>query len=372
MASLLDALLGRPAQSIDELNGSKLGQIAQRFKYANNPVGTETNHQIGLGPVDRLMEVAQSPQVQNMVQIGSGMGDGGGVGMIRAYHGSPHMFDRFDLSKIGTGEGAQAYGHGLYFAGNEGVARGYRDALAPVRVIDQGGRPVLDAWTPIAKAAQDAGAQFGAPLVQANKIADQVHRGLMDGDSLAHMRKFVAQSDWEPAERAMWEASLKTAEPWAAQRNGHMYEVNINAEPGQLLDWDKPLAQQPAGVRDVLRQIAPNIEAMNGREGMRNIPLPNGGIMPPPPPTLPPLGGRAIGELYPAIERTLGAPTASQTLRDAGIPGIQYLDAGSRGAGEGSRNYVIFDDKLIDILRRYAFPGMVATGAMAAVPGESQ
>ena len=40
-------------------------------------------------------------------------------------------------------------------------------------------------------------------------------------------------------------------------------------------------------------------------------------------------------------------------LRDAGIPGIKYLDQGSRAAGEGSRNYVMFDDKLIDILRKY-------------------
>jgi len=49
---------------------------------------------------------------------------------IRAYHGSPHTFDRFDLSKIGTGEGAQAYGHGLYFAENEGVARSYKTTLS--------------------------------------------------------------------------------------------------------------------------------------------------------------------------------------------------------------------------------------------------
>jgi hypothetical protein len=49
---------------------------------------------------------------------------------IRAYHGSPHSFDQFSLDKIGTGEGAQAYGHGLYFAGSEDVARWYRDALA--------------------------------------------------------------------------------------------------------------------------------------------------------------------------------------------------------------------------------------------------
>ena len=49
---------------------------------------------------------------------------------IVAYHGSPHSFDQFDTSKIGTGEGAQAYGHGLYFAGNEGVAQAYRKNLA--------------------------------------------------------------------------------------------------------------------------------------------------------------------------------------------------------------------------------------------------
>src|ERR1700693_641898 len=50
-------------------------------------------------------------------------------GIVRAYHGSPHDFERFDVSKVGTGEGAQAYGHGLYFAENERVARGYRDEL---------------------------------------------------------------------------------------------------------------------------------------------------------------------------------------------------------------------------------------------------
>jgi hypothetical protein len=42
---------------------------------------------------------------------------------ITTYHGSPHDFDEFDMSKIGTGEGAQAYGHGLYFAENENVAK---------------------------------------------------------------------------------------------------------------------------------------------------------------------------------------------------------------------------------------------------------
>ena len=55
---------------------------------------------------------------------GGGAGSGTVLGSgIRAYHGSPYDFDRFDMSKIGTGEGAQAYGHGLYFAENPAVAR---------------------------------------------------------------------------------------------------------------------------------------------------------------------------------------------------------------------------------------------------------
>ena len=49
---------------------------------------------------------------------------------IVAYHGTPHDFDRFSSEHIGAGEGNQAYGHGLYFAENEGVAKGYRDILS--------------------------------------------------------------------------------------------------------------------------------------------------------------------------------------------------------------------------------------------------
>jgi hypothetical protein len=40
----------------------------------------------------------------------------GGLLGATVWHGSPHKFDKFDSSKIGTGEGNQAYGHGLYLA----------------------------------------------------------------------------------------------------------------------------------------------------------------------------------------------------------------------------------------------------------------
>lgn len=55
-----------------------------------------------------------------------------------------------------------------------------------------------------------------------------------------------------------------------------------------------------------------------------------------------------------------------------GIPGIRYLDQGSRGAGEGSHNYVVFDAATIDILRKYGLAGLMAGGAGAAATNGSQ
>lgn len=54
------------------------------------------------------------------------------------YHGSPYQFDRFTLSHIGSGEGAQAHGWGLYFALNRQIAEAYRDRLADARTTYNG------------------------------------------------------------------------------------------------------------------------------------------------------------------------------------------------------------------------------------------
>lgn len=55
---------------------------------------------------------------------------------LTLYHGSPHEFDEFDISKIGSGEGHQAYGHGLYFAEEEEVSQIYKGFLGKRVEID--------------------------------------------------------------------------------------------------------------------------------------------------------------------------------------------------------------------------------------------
>ena len=54
-----------------------------------------------------------------------------------AWHGTPHDFDTFDLGAIGSGEGAQFYGWGLYFAKNKEMAKNYKEVLSNVHETDK-------------------------------------------------------------------------------------------------------------------------------------------------------------------------------------------------------------------------------------------
>lgn len=228
---------------------------------------------------------------------------------IRAFHGSPHSFDRFDMSKIGTGEGAQAYGHGLYFAENEDIARGYRDALKPGKGM--------------------------APEDTASRILD-MHGGDREAaiSSLSKTidRAFANDTPYEEVQRLMQAKNILNTQPERAA--GSMYEVSINADPNHFLDWDKPLSEQSPEVTAALKKrYGHYYDAIVGGEKK--------------------LTGADVGQ------RVEGPQTASEWV-DAGIPGIKYLDAGSRGAGDGTRNYVVFDDKLISIVRKYGIAGASA------------
>ena len=58
--------------------------------------------------------------------------------------------------------------------------------------------------------------------------------------------------------------------------------------------------------------------------------------------------GRNVDTTLPIAQKA-----ASDTLRSFGVPGIKYLDGGSRAAGTGSQNFVVFDDALVTILKKY-------------------
>ncbi|MBP7135993.1 MAG: hypothetical protein KBA57_06490 [Sphingomonadaceae bacterium] len=255
-----------------------------------------------------------------------------------AYHGSPHIFDKFSLDKIGTGEGAQAFGWGLYFAGKKEIAEFYRDALTKNKNKNTF---KVEAW----RRYDDALARF--------ERADKMERTPFQ------------QSEWDMFERADNEkfvAELKAKAESLGERptDGRLYEVDI-PEDGEYLLWDAPLSEQPEKVRVAVKNafeamgfdeqgvayrdkygvITEGLSEMTGNqfyswlseEFVRNeTPIDEGN-----------------GWTVATPTRRTDDKTASAALRDMGIAGIKYLDGGSRKDGEGSYNYVVFDDNAVSI-----------------------
>jgi hypothetical protein len=287
-----------------------------------------------------------------------------GAGPIRAYHGSPYDFEKFDINRIGTGEGAQAYGHGLYFAENPAVAQSYKEA-------GRGGSP-MD-WT-VAGGNPD----WRVPSWAASRATAGGPKSQGAADVLADFRQRVAEKEANDPQFFNLEGLRNIRDALEAytkgkvelKKPGHMYEVNIRADPEQFLQWDVPLSQQSPEVQSILANPAKlGLKAAGplGERGWYGYTDPQGRLI-----GSAKTGGVPAQPFNPAeLGQSLykGAGTwkpeeATSILREAGIPGIRYLDQGSRGGGAGTSNYVLFRDDIIDILRKYGLAGGMAGSAL--------
>ena len=260
--------------------------------------------------------------IDNALNFGPAM-----LGKI-VYHGSPHRFQptannplgEFDASKIGTGEGAQAYGVGAaYLAEAKGLAKNYKDTLAHKGALDL----------------EYESSKLGIPL---NREAQR-----------EFMRQSIPDVLPEKAAKSFQNANIearnfdqnKLAELFKAykeSKQGNLYTVDLPDEHiAKMLDWDKPLSQQSKEVQTALKGIAnkfPEIPNFNLQKWMDADPL--------------------ASTWHNVLQRDLGvSPDAiTATLKDRGIPGIRYLDQGSRAGGQGTSNYVVFDPAHMKIIGR--------------------
>ena len=145
--------------------------------------------------------------------------------------------------------------------------------------------------------------------------------------------------------------------------HGKMYEVSINAKPEQFLDWDRPLAQQSQPVQEAISSVSNPMYKRWVESG-----------------AFPHVKGETLyRELAGGLTNKAHAEGlhvgASASLRDAGIPGIRYLDQGSRWVNDiglkhpdvkPTSNYVLFRDDIIDILKKWGLIGPAAVAASQA------
>jgi len=136
-------------------------------------------------------------------------------------------------------------------------------------------------------------------------------------------------------------------------QTGHMHEVDIHAHPNHFLDWDKPIKDQPHIIKNVMTP-----ELVNQMNKFRDL-YKAGDIKPD--------FSNITGEdLYAHLSQPISGvkgndKAASEHLLSNNVKGIKYFDEGSRAASKGTRNYVVFDPKDIEIMRRYAQGGDVST-----------
>lgn len=259
---------------------------------------------------------------------------------FEAWHGSPHEFDRFDSTRLGTGEGAQAFGHGLYFAENEKVARAYQRSVSDKVFIDKVAQLYDEGYSP-----DDAWAEIKDHWSEFSPGEQRLMTALEKDDWLGFDYPHEAVS---AALHSLKSYDVSEETIAAVRAVGNMYRVKIKADLEHFLDWDKPINEQP-GMIAMLEKAGASPE---------NMPLP---------PAMQKAGLKALMES--ASGRTMTGARVyrdafgdrspaeiSAALREAGVAGIKYFDAGSRQAGEGTRNFVVFNDNDIDITHKNGEP----------------
>jgi hypothetical protein len=321
----------------------------------------QTGKALVQGEVDRARQAMTSPRAAgeyagsmvDPLRLASALRRGPML-ELDVYHGTPHRFEpteanplgELDASKIGTGEGAQAYGHGIYLAESPGVADSYRATLSD-NVFTVDGKKLLGPTTKYGHPNPNASRNnLTMPEKMATYALDAAVKTKGQDPAAAairHLKKYgKGNSDAD--------AAIALVQQWKNQganlEAGSLYTLDLPDEMiDRMLDWDKPLSEQSPYVQKI---IGEEIKRIGGGSTLST-------------------GERAYKELmFQARMEGIDNPSntmrensqaiaASNRLRELGIPGIKYLDAGSRGKdGTGTRNFVVFpgEEKKVKILRR--------------------
>ena len=257
------------------------------------------------------------------------------------FHGTPHTLGqeegfphgRFHLDKIGTGEGAQAFGWGIYFAGKKGVARSYKEYLSKFsNAVDVQGVDSISNEDMRGFVEENIARIFKATTGgDSVRLLSDIGLDLkLSKRKMASLLKYTAGSESDTAKaEALIEASklVKKGAITFSRSEGSLYQLDIpDSAETLLIDWDKPLEDQSKDVLAKIRKALPDVA----------VALDEGGT----------LDFKEV--LDNAGEMGMSHKDISEALQKVGIPGLRFLDGASRADGEGTHNTVIWDQKVLD------------------------
>ncbi len=257
-----------------------------------------------------------------------------------AYHGTPHKFDKFSTEKIGTGEGAQAHGWGLYFAENKDISENYRKNLTDYKVeyVKYKGEIVNEeAFKTSLYRLKENGLNDALYYIQkviTFRLGEYVHAKELYPDSVYLKDLEEMLNDAKEIKKLLNNININDIE--IKIDKGQLFEVDI-PENDVLLDEDKTFNEQPEKVQEALKNLPIqffdindyNIEEMTGEDIYGEI-----------------VNNIAKRDGYKSTQKEF-EKSASKLLNKYGIKGITY-----DGRSDG-RCYVIFDDKAIDVIKTY-------------------
>ena len=285
---------------------------------------------------------------------------------IAALHASPHSFRKFDTAFMGKGEGAQAYGWGLYFAENPKVNRSYMNQFAQdkatwkFREVETGVIEVMqrslvgsflpkDALPEAKEDASDIAWSVLGDLVDAARGSMTVLDIVMElHDEIDTNRKYA---ETYPQERE----KLEQLEGFMLSLLDHLdeievrtgmpsnYRVELNVEDSELMGWDYVDETVLALLKDSpVEEVRYALERAERRADYRGENV---------------SGKDVYQELFDAFwdgedgTKQEAQKAASVSLLSSDIKGIRYADGYTRGKVEEEQtyNYVIFDGNDIKI-----------------------
>ncbi len=163
-----------------------------------------------------------------------------------AFHGSPYWFEAFSTKNIGTGEGAQAHGWGLYFALDHEVARSYRDKLSGGHYLI-GGRDVDAVRKEIERKAKPGAADSQMWLERLEAFDEWYAHRNPDAVREAHDEGTVSDGAFQ-----WFETEIRSE----ISSEGRLYAVDI-PEDDVMLHEDAKFEDQPPKVQEALKKLFP-------------------------------------------------------------------------------------------------------------------